>query len=295
MKKSIVAALAVLALLAAGCGGDPLKGGSQGGDGIVVGSFDFPESRVLAHIYAQALRNTGAKNVSVPASVGARKIVLQAMRDGSLNLVPEYTGNLLRHFDKDMTVTKSDDVYAQLKRKLPDPFRVLEHAPAQNKDQLVIRAELAQQGISTISELAPRCDELVFGGPGQWAKRWKDTIKKLYGCEFKKIDVTDTGGPVTVEALKSGDIDVADLFSTDPAMRQNGFVALKDDKHMFAAQNVVPLTKQGVLTDKQVKALNEVSKVLTTEKLTQLNVELSVKKRNPADIAEDFLKSNGLT
>ena len=301
MRKSVPAVLAALALFATACGGDPLQGGSQGGSGesgggggIVVGSFDFGESRVLAHIYAEALRNAGAKNVSVPPSVGGRKIVKKAIRDGSLDLVAEYSGNLLRSFDKDTTATESEKVYTQLKQRLPEPFRVLAQAPAQNKDQLVIREELAATGISTISELAPRCDELVFGGPGQWAKRWEDTIKRLYGCDFKKIEVTDVGGPVTVSALKSDEIDVANLFSTDPAVPRNGFVALEDDKHMYPAQNVVPLTRKGVLTDKQVQALNAVSKVLTTEKLTQLNVELSVKKRNPADIAKDFLKSNGL-
>lgn len=298
MRKSIVAVLAAVTLLAAGCGGDPLSGGSKsGGDGggIVVGSFGFPESRVLAHIYAGALRNAGASNVTVHASVGGRQIVLQAMREGSIDLIAEYSGNLLRAFDRNTEATTSEEVYTQLTKKLPKPLRVLEPAPAQNKDQLVIREELASTGISTISELAPRCDELVFGGPGQWEKRWAETIKKLYGCDFKKITVTDTGGPVTVQALKSGEIDVADLFSTDPAVPRNGFVALTDDKHMFPAQNIVPLTRDGVLTDKQVKALNQVSAVLTTDKLTQLNVQLSVKKRNPADIAKDFLKSNGLT
>ena len=300
MRKSVVAVLAAVVLVVSGCGGDPLKGGSQGGagdsagGGIVVGSFDFPESRILAHIYAEALRNAGAKNVTVPASVGGRKIVLQAMREGSLDLVAEYSGNLLRYFDKDTTATTSDEVYAQLRKRLREPLRVLEQAPAQNKDQLVIRKELAATGISTISELASRCDELVFGGPGQWEKRWAATIKQLYGCDFKSIEVTDTGGPVTVSALRSGDIDVANLFSTDPAVRRNGFVALEDDKHMYPAQNVVPLTTKGVLTDKQQQALNAVSNELTTEKLTQLNVELGVKKRNPADIAKDFLESNGL-
>lgn len=290
MRRSVVAALAAVLLLAAGCGGNPQQ---ASGGGIVVGSFDFGESRVLAHIYAEVLRNAGAKNVTVHASVGGRKIVKKAIRDGSLDLVAEYSGNLLRSFDHDTTATTSEDVYARLRQKLPEPFRVLEQAPAQNKDQLVIREELAETGISTISELAPRCGQLVFGGPGQWEKRWADTVKKLYGCDFKKIETTDPGGPITVSALKSGEIDVADLFSTDPSVRQNGFVALKDDQHMFPAQNVVPLTRQGVLTDKQMQALNAASKVLTTEKLTQLNVELTVRKRNPADIAKDFLKSNG--
>lgn len=298
MSKPLVAVLAVLALLATACGGNPLKGESSGSGQasgtIVVGSFDFPESRVLAHIYAGALRGAGAENVKVSASVGSREVVLRALKGGSIDLVAEYTGNLLRSFDRDTEATTSEEVYAQLKKKLPEPFRVLEYAPGQNKDQLVIRQELANTGISTISELAPHCDELVFGGPGQWEKRWSQALKELYGCDFKKVVVTDAGGPVTVSALKSGEIDVANLFSTDPAVPRNGFVALKDDKHMFPAQNIVPLTRDGVLTEKQVRALNAVSELLTTETLIQLNTKLTVQKINPATIAENFLKAHGL-
>lgn len=295
MKKSIVAALAGVSLLAGACGGDPLDDESDDGDdAIVVGSFDFSESRVLAHVYAEALKDAGAENVEVPSSVGGREVAMKGMRDGSLNVLPEYTGNLLRQLDKDMDVSKPDEVYEQLEQELPDSFRVLDFASAENKDQLVVRKELADKGISTISDLAPRCDELVFGGPGQWEQRWKDTIDSVYGCDFDDIENTDSGGPLTVDALNSEKIDVADLFSTDPEVANNDFVALKDDKHMFPAQNVVPFVKEGVLTDDQQKALDDVSNALTTKKLTQLNVQLDDRKRNPTDIAKDFLEANGL-
>ncbi|WP_216209346.1 ABC transporter substrate-binding protein [Amycolatopsis aidingensis] len=300
MRRSVVVAIASLALLATGCGGDPMKSEGQDGAGegasgeIIIGSFNFGESRVLAHVYAEMLRGAGAENVTVPSSLGSREVVVKALQDGSINLIPEYSGNLLRHFDKETEASTSEEVYTQLGDKLPEPFQVLEQAAAENKDKLVISQELAGTGINTISDLAPRCGELVFGGPGEWAKRWEETIKQLYGCEFAEITVTDTGGPVTVSALKSGQIDVGALFSTDPAVQQNGFVALDDDKNMFPAQNVLPLTKQNVLSEEQKQALNSVSAVLTTEKLTQINVELDVNKRNPVDIAQEFLKSNDL-
>ena len=99
--------------------------------------------------------------------------------------------------------------------------------------------------MKTFSDLGRRCRELVFGGPGQWSSRWKDKIKSLYGCEFKEIRTTDTGGPVTVAALKSGDVQVADLFSTSSTIAANGFVPLVDDKNMFPAQNIVPLVARG--------------------------------------------------
>ncbi len=287
--------LAAVALLVAGCG-NPLAGGGEGGSNgdIIIGASDVGESLLLAQIYAGALKNAGATNVTVRPPVGSREVVVKALQDKSLSVVPDYSGNLLRYFDKDTQATKPEDVYAQLKAKVPAGFEVLDQAPAEDKDLLVVGKQLADSGVKTFSDLGKRCGELVFGGPGQWSSRWKDKIKTLYGCEFKEIRTTDTGGPVTVAALKSGDVQVADLFSTSSTIAANGFVPLTDDKNMFPAQNIVPLIAKGTLSEQEAAALNRVSAALTTDQLTQLNVEFTEEKRNPLDIAEDFLARNNL-
>ncbi|WP_103341252.1 ABC transporter substrate-binding protein [Amycolatopsis sp. CA-126428] len=288
MKRLVV--LVVLVVVAAGCG-NPLAGGGEGGASgdIIIGASDVGESLLLAQIYAGALRDAGATNVTVRPPVGSREVVVKALQDKSLSVVPDYSGNLLRYFDKNTTATTSQDVYAQLRQKIPPGFEVLDQAPAEDKDLLVVGPQLASSGVKTFSDLGRRCRELVFGGPGQWSSRWKDKIKSLYGCEFKEIRTTDTGGPVTVAALKSGDVQVADLFSTSSTIAANGFVPLVDDKNMFPAQNIVPLVARGTLSPREVAALNRVSAALTTEQLTRLNVEFTEEKRNPLDIAEDFL------
>ena len=285
----------VVLLLVAGCG-NPLAGGGEGGSSgdIIIGASDVGESLLLAQIYAGALKNAGATNVTVRPPVGSREVVVKALQDKSLSVVPDYSGNLLRYFDKNTTATTPQDVYAQLRQKVPAGFEVLDQAPAEDKDLLVVGPRLASAGVKTFSDLGPRCRDLVFGGPGQWSSRWKDKIKSLYGCEFKEIRTTDTGGPVTVAALKSGDVQVADLFSTSSTIAANGFVPLVDDKNMFPAQNIVPLVARGTLSAAEVTALNRVSAVLTTEQLTRLNVEFTEEKRNPLDIAEDFLARNNL-
>ncbi|WP_407655567.1 ABC transporter substrate-binding protein [Amycolatopsis rhabdoformis] len=294
MKRRLVALLCSGVLLA-GCG-NPLAGGGEGGStgDIIIGASDVGESLLLAQIYAGALRNAGAQNVTVRPPVGSREVVVKALQDKSLSVVPDYSGNLLRYFDKDTSATTPADVYAQLKQKLPAGFEVLDQAPAQDKDLLVVRPELAASGVRTFSDLGRRCGELVMGGPGQWSSRWKDRIKQLYGCTFKEIRTTDTGGPVTVAALKSGEVQVADLFSTSSTIKSNGFVPLDDDKNMFPAQNIVPLIARGTLSPGEVAALNRVSAALTTDQLTELNVQFTDEKRNPLDIAEDFLARNGL-
>ncbi|MBB3663943.1 MULTISPECIES: ABC transporter substrate-binding protein [Prauserella salsuginis group] len=287
--RRIIAVCAVL-VLATACG-NPLRGGAEGGDDgrIVIGASDVGESLLLAEIYAGALRGAGADDVTVRPPVGGREVLVQALQDRSLTLAPDYSGNLLRYFDQDTSATTSDEVYRELPRALPEGLEVLDQSPAENTDMLVVREELAAQGVRTISDLAPRCDRLVFGGPGQWGERWRREIRELYGCEFKEIRTTDTGGPVTVEALRSGEVQVANMFSTSASVYANGFVPLEDDRDMFPAQNIVPFAVEGSLSERERDALDRVSAALTTEKLTELNVEFSERKRNPADIADEFL------
>ncbi len=137
---------------------------------------------------------------------------------------------------------------------------------------------------------------LVFGGPAQFKTRSDGIagLTKHYGVTFKSVQSLDVGGPVTVSALKTGRVDVADLFTTDPAIKSNGFVILKDDKNNFGAQNVVPIltkskAKPGVLT-----TLNAVSAKLTTVALQGLRTEVEVNKKDPDAVAKAWLKTNAL-
>jgi len=300
----LVSALAagVLAVGLAGCGGsDPLTpasssapGGGGGGE-IVVGAADFTENVLLAEIYAGALRSTGAK-VSIKPRVGTRETIVKGLQDKSLTVVPEYTGNLLAYLDKAATQTEPEEVYDALKGKMPEGLTVLKQSPAEDSDVLVVTQETAQQhSLSTMEDLGPMCGEFVFGAAGEWKQRWEAKIKELYGCTFKEIRTTDAGGPVTVEALKTGQVQVANLFTTLSAIEVNNFVQLKDTKRMYPAQNVVPFGRDDALNDAAKAVLDKVSEALTTERLSGLVARVEVDKENAADVAENFLRDAGIT
>lgn len=299
MKKALIAKLtaAVTLALLAGCGGnDPLQPGTttQGGGEVVVGSADFTENVLLAEIYAGALRGAGAK-VSTKPRIGARETVVKGLQDKSLAVVPEYTGNLLAYFDKTAPQTKPDEVYAALKTKLPSGLEVLDKSEAEDSDVLVVTEQTAQQyNLATVEDLSPRCGEYVLGAAGEWKQRWEAKIKQVYGCTFKSIQTTDAGGPVTVEALKSGQVQVANLFTTASAIDANGFRQLEDTKRMYPAQNVAPLIRSDALNDAQKQALNKVSAALNTDLLTGLVARVEVDKENAADVAADFLRDAGI-
>jgi osmoprotectant transport system substrate-binding protein len=288
----------VVALSVAACGGDPTKQAPAGGGdskAITIGSAAFPESEIIAEIYAHALEAKGF-TVKKQLNIGAREVYIPALENGEIDLVPEYTGNLLTYLDPKATATASDDVAAALGDAVPDGLTVLEPAPAEDKDSLNVTAAFAKaNGLKTIADLAkvdglrlaanPEFKQRAYGIPG---------LEKVYGItgiEFTPI--SDGGGPATVKALVSGKVDVADIYSTTPSIRANKLVTLDDPKNLIAAQNVVPLIREGKATDEVTDVLDGLSAALTTEDLLVLNERnQGDDKEAPAALAKEWVAEN---
>ncbi|SDQ83810.1 ABC transporter substrate-binding protein [Actinopolyspora saharensis] len=287
--KRLLAPVLVLATamgMLAGCS-DPTELGGDSGGPVVVGSANFSESQLLMEIYAEALRGVGTE-VETRGRIGAREVYVKAVRDGEISVIPEYTGNLLRHFDEQATATGAERIDSELRNELPEGLRVLERSAAENSDVLAVTGETADSGLRSMADLGQRCGELVLGAPAEWKPRWKQRISELYGCTFSDIRNLQSGS-VRVQALTEGRIQVANLFSTTAAIDRENLVKLDDPKNMYPAQNVLPLVHRGDLNEKQRTALNKVSERLTTEDLTRLNKRMSVDKANPRDLAEEFV------
>jgi len=198
MKRTLagLATAVAAALVLTACGGssDPLAGNNNATgnpaptDTIIVGSANFAESRLLAEIYAQALSAKGVK-VEKKLGIGSRETYFPGIQDGSIDLVPEYTGVLLQYIDKTATQTSPDEVYAALKQKLPQTLTVLDKAAAEDKDAVVITKETAAKyNAKTIADLTAHAGEIVFGGPPEFQQR-PDGIPGLqegYGPNFKE-------------------------------------------------------------------------------------------------------------
>jgi osmoprotectant transport system substrate-binding protein len=309
MKRTAVglatAAVAVFGLTACGGGnsggGNPLAGGSGGGSGsnttITIGSGNFTESEVLAEVYAGALQAKGI-TVKTHLDIGSREVYFPALKDGSIDLIPEYTGTLLQYINKNATQVSPADVYGALKQQLPKPLTALDMSDAQDSDAIVVTKQTADQyHAKSIADLAPHCGQLTFGGAPELQTRPDGLpgFKKNYNCVFGTFKALDAGGPLTIGALKNGNVQAADVFTTDPSIPANGWVVLADPKNNFAAQNVVPVINGNKANATVTSALNAVQAKLTTAVLTQLDAKMSdPSKPDAATVAEDWLKSVGL-
>ncbi len=294
MKSRLTAALAVgaLGLALTACGGDPTEGDKSATDTITIGSAAFPENEIIAEIYATALEDKGVK-VKKKLNIGAREAYIPALKNGEIDLLPEYSGNLLTYLDKNATATSAADVEAALGDALPEGTEILDAAPGEDKDSLNVTADFSKkEGVKTIADLKkvkglklaanPEFKERAYGIPG---------LEKIYGVTGVKFTpISDSGGPATLKALLDGKVDVVDIYSTTPSIIANKLVTLEDPKSMIAAQNVVPLINSDKATDEVKAVLNAVSKALTTEELLELNEKNQGKdKVAPAELAKEWV------
>ena len=305
---SLGAAIALMSVAACGGGGNnndvfatgssssSSSGGSGGGSSITVGSANFPENQLLAEIYAGALKAKGV-DVTTKLNIGSREVYIPALKDGSIDLIPEYTGVLAQYFNKNAKATDSDGVYKELQAALPDTLTVLDKSAAEDKDSVAVtRATADKLQLKSIADLKGKSQNLVLGGPPEWKTRETGVpgLKKLYGLEFKSFKPLDAGGPLSVQALKNGQVDAANIFTTDPSIPANNFVVLEDPKHLFAAQNVVPLISKAKVNDTVSGALNGVSAKLDTKTLTDLLAKVVTDKQDADKVAQEWLTPNSV-
>lgn len=303
---TMIATLTIAAVGLSACASSNDVSGSSdnsgGGSGsITIGSANFPESQLLAEIYAQALEGKGYK-IKRDFNIGAREVYLKALKDGSIDLIPEYTGNTLNYYVAQNGTTNDatdpDAIYEALKKNLPEGLTILDKSSAQDKDALVVTKKTADKyKLKSITDLEPVASQLIMGAGPEFETRKAGLIglKDIYGIQFKSFTTLDSGGPLTVNAVKDGSVDIGDIFTTDPSIEQNNFVVLTDPKNVFTPQNVVPLGTKAALKGKAATALNAVSKSLTTDKLKSMMKDISIDKADIDTVAKKYLKDNKLS
>lgn len=302
-KAGLVVVLAALAMTGAlaGCSvtGNPLDTGDAAGGraALTVGSQGSPESEILAQLYGQVLENAGYP-VEYDLSIGSREVFLEALREGSIDVIPDYAGNLLYGSDPRATATTIDEILVALPDVLePLGLEILEPAAAEDADALVVTTELAAaNGLVSISDLAPIASTLTLGANTEFDTRWFSPLSRTYGVTgltFKAID--DYGGEDTVQDLVDNVIQIADIHTTSPAIAAHGLVVLEDPEHLFPAQNVVPVIDADLYTDDLARLLNGVSVALTSGDLIELRERYAGDdKPSAADLATEWLTSRGL-
>lgn len=245
---------------------------------IIVGSANFAEAELMATIYATGLQRAGLK-VEKKLNIGSREVYIKALEEGGIDLVPEYNGTLLSYFNPKATAKSHEEVQSELAKILkPHGLVALKASVAQDTDELVVKAGFAKKHkLTSIADLRPIAGDLTLAAPPEWKTRYQGIpgLKAVYGVSFGHVLTLDAGGPLTLTALLHNHAQVGDMFSSDPAVPDNGLVPLKDTKNLFTEARIVPIIKEKFATPKVRKVLDDISAALTQKGLIELNAKIN--------------------
>ena len=286
---------------------DRASGGYSGGP-IIIGSQQYYSNEIIAELYAQMMEEAGL-TITREYQIGQREVYLPELEAGKIHVIPEYGGNLLEYYSKTSasgsptaTATPSRaagdtaSIQDTLLRTLPHSLTVLNPAEATDQDSLAVTRATAQaHSLTSIADLASLGRPITIAANSEFATRpyGPKGLKAVYGVDASVTPVEDSGGPLTVKALTDGTVDVADIYSSDPAIGVKDLVILSDPQMLILPQNVTPLVSAS-LPAIAATAINRVSALLTPDELRSLNQRSTGEKLSSKVIASDWLTSKKL-
>jgi osmoprotectant transport system substrate-binding protein len=310
----LLAILALFAALALGaCGDDDDDDGSGGGDqqqqssdqpgkgkpAVTLGTKDFTEEFVLGELYKQALEAKGYK-VNLKKNIGSTEIIDKALTSNQIDGYPEYLGvSVAVTFRKDIIPKSAQETYDLAKRLYEERGQVIsQQTPFFDVDAIATTKEFAEKnGLKTVADLK-KLDSFTVGARPEFRDRFQGLkgMRSEYGLTNAKFKQLALG--IQYQALDSGDVDSANVFSTDAQLASGKYTVLEDPKGIFGYQHVAMVMnkdKYDALGGPEFFAvIDDVSKLLTNDAMISMNKAVAIDKQDEAEVARRFLEANNL-
>ena len=274
--------------------------GCSSSDTITVGSKDFTENTVLGEIFAQLIEAKTNLKVNRKLNMGGTFVNFEAIKNGQIDIYPEYTGTALTAQLKMDVINDPDETYRIVSEEFDKQFNIKWMKPLglNNTYTLAVTNEVYEQyGVETFSDLAAISENLIFGAEHEFFDRQDgfDGLVETYGIKFKG-DPKKMNVSLKYQAIGNGEIDVTDAFATDGQIMQYNLKILKDDKNFFPPYYAAPIIRKEVL-DKHPEledVLNSLAGLIDDATMTELNYKVDVENQDIKAVAKEFLKDNGL-
>jgi osmoprotectant transport system substrate-binding protein len=303
----MAAAAVVLAACSSGGGDSADPSASPGGGGpITIATTNFSETKIIASMYQQVLEANG-----VQASIKeltTREVIVPALEKGEVQLTPEYLGSLTEFLNKEVNGADAEqlatgDAEATFEAVTPlaeqRGLTLLTPSPAQDQNAFAVTSDFAtQNNLQTLTQLGEYSQQspITLGGPPECPKRpfCQPGLEQTYNVKIGSFVPLDAGGPLTIQALNQGKVNVGLVFSSSGSVAANNLVVLEDDKGLQTAENILPALNTSAVTDTITEQLDKVSAALTTDELQQLNEQVEIDRQSPEKVATAFLQEKGL-
>lgn len=287
----IVALIITLSVTLTGC---------WGGDAIIIGSKDFSENITLGEMFAQLIEAHTELKVTRKLNMGGTFVCFEAIKNGDIDIYPEYTGTGLSAQLKMDVITDPDEAYRVVSEEFDRQFGVkwLEPLGLNNTYTLAVTDEVYQKyGVETFSDLVKVSKNLVFGAEHEFFDRQDgyDGLVELYGLTFKG-EPKKMNSSLKYQAIGNGDIDVTDSFATDGPIKQYNLKVLVDDKGFFPPYYAAPIIRKDTLEDhpELEEVLNQLAGLIDDPTMTGLNYQVDVEGKDVEVVVKEFLESKGL-
>jgi osmoprotectant transport system substrate-binding protein len=308
-----LAAVSSLALVGACAGQDALGGGSgedggsgEGGGQVVVGGQNYAEMQIMSEMYKALLEDAGY-DVTLKL-VESRDVYTPEMQKGNVDISADYLSSMTEYLnaqvngpDAEMVASNDPDATVQELRELAEPTGIepLEPAKAQDANAFAVTQEFAEKNdLTTLSDLAELGEPVTLAAAEDCSERddCKIGLEETYGLEITKVEPLGFGTEATKDALKSGEVTLGQVGTSDATLDSLGLVLLEDDKELQNAENLVPMVNSDFLEAHPDVAdiLNEMSAGLTTDDLATMIGKVDLERELPADVAREYLLDKGL-
>lgn len=266
---------------------------------IVIGTKNFTEEYILGQLYGQALAAKGF-HVVYKGSFGSSELADTAIRSGKMSFYPEYTGIIVLDLAKSKTFpqTAAATYKAAKKYEQKHGLTLLKQTPFVDSDTFTMLTKTANKlGVHTISDMK-KVKHFSYAGFPECKTRITCLLglKNVYG--LKQVKFVPLSSISVYTLLDKGQITGGDGFTTDPQQNSKKYTALVDNKHIYGFQKVAPVVSQKLLkgsAGSQIAQIaNKVSALLTIKAMRAMDKAAYVDKATPKQIADGFLKANGL-
>ncbi|MDD3186705.1 MAG: glycine betaine ABC transporter substrate-binding protein [Anaerostipes sp.] len=265
---------------------------------IAIGSKDFTEQIVLCNLYADVIEAKTDIHVDRRENLGGSEVCYEAVKKGEIDMYMEYTGTAYMNIMKEKTTSDMNKVYREMKSYFADEdLSLLDQTQFNNTYTLAVTKKLAKQyHLENISDLKGVASKLKTGTTLEFLNRADGLPGLCKNYNLKFSDSIGVDGSPRYTALENGKVDVVDAFATDGLLKKFKLVVLKDDKNYFPPYYAVPVLRDDTLKKypELKKVINDLSKILTDDVMSELNYQVDELGKEPKDVSKAFLKKQGI-
>lgn len=288
----------LMGALLAGCGGGNNNDAAAGKGGeITIGSKNFTENVLLAHMMADLIEDKTDIKVKRQMNLGGSNVAWSALENNNIQLYPDYTGTIVANYYQEKTGTSEESLTKTRELVEKDGLAFLDPFGINNTYTLAVsRATAEKYNLKTFSDLAKVSGDMVLGVEFEFLDREDGYpgIQKLYGMNFKQTKGMDHG--IMYRSIEDGETDVTNAYATDAQIKVHDLVILQDDKEFFPPYDAGPVIRQDTLDQypELEGILNQLNGQISEEEMQQLNAEVDVDALKEEDVARNFLIKKGL-